>query len=40
MDTAAPAAMLDPELTLGTEAVLKTTEGAQAPDEQGDTILD
>ena len=32
------AAMLDHEVTLGMEAVLRTTEGTQALDDHGDTI--
>lgn len=38
MDVTALAAMLDHEVTLGMEAMLRTTEGAQALDDHGDTI--
>ena len=38
MDVTALAAMLDHEVTLGMEAVLRTTEGTQALDDHGDTI--
>lgn len=39
MDVTALAAMLDHEVTLGMEAMLRTTEGAQALDDHGDTTI-